>query len=87
MTHEIKMIYFAWVKERLGRDEETVICPQNAKTVGQLVEHLRDSDASYQAAFCDMNKLRFALDHDFVGPDKLLAGAKELAIFPPVTGG
>ncbi|WP_332042519.1 MoaD/ThiS family protein [Parasphingorhabdus sp.] len=81
------MIYFAWVKERLGRDQETVIRPAKALTVGQLVEHLRDIDASYQAAFCNMNKLRFALDHDFVGPEAPLAGAKELAIFPPVTGG
>jgi len=87
MPHQITIIYFAWVKERLGRDQEIVICPETAKTVGELVEHLRGRDTFYKAVFTDLTKLRFALDHDFVGLDQPLADAGELAIFPPVTGG
>lgn len=87
MPHQINIIYFAWVKERLGRDQETVLCPETAETVGGLVGHLRNIDASYQEVFADLKKLRFALDHDFVGLEQPLTDAKELAIFPPVTGG
>ena len=87
MTHEINIVYFAWVKERLGRDQETVIRPETAQTVGQLVAYLQDIDASYQEVFSDLRRLRFALDQDFVGLNQPLADAKELAIFPPVTGG
>lgn len=87
MPHEIDIVYFAWVKERLGRDQETIIRPETAETVGQLVTHLQNIDISYQEVFSDLKKLRFALDQDFVGLDQPLANAKELAIFPPVTGG
>ncbi|MEW4467153.1 molybdopterin converting factor subunit 1 [Parasphingorhabdus sp. JC815] len=87
MPHQINIVYFAWVKERLGRDQETVAFPETIKTVEELVEHLRNIDVSYFDVFSDLKKLRFALDHDFVGTDHLLASAKELAIFPPVTGG
>lgn len=87
MPHEINILYFAWVKERLGCDQEVVLRPETVHTVGQLVEHLQDIDASYREVFSDLKKLRFALDQDFVGLDEPLADAKELAIFPPVTGG
>lgn len=87
MPHEIDILYFAWVKERLGRDQETIAYPETAQTVGQLVTYLLESDPSYKDVFADLKKLRFALDQDFVGLDQPLANAKELAIFPPVTGG
>ena len=87
MPHQLNIVYFAWVKERLGRDQEIVVCPEAVQTIGELVAHLLDMDAVYQVAFSDLKKLRFALDQDFVGLEAPLGNAKELAIFPPVTGG
>lgn len=87
MQHQLNIVYFSWVKERLGRDQEIVACPETVRTVGELVEHLQNVDAAYQGVFSDVKKLRFALDQDFVGLEAPLENSKELAIFPPVTGG
>ncbi len=87
MPHHLNIVYFAWVKERLGRDQETIMYPETVTTVGQLVQHLRDIDPAYQDVFADLKKLRFALDQDFVSPETPLGNAGELAIIPPVTGG
>lgn len=87
MPHQLNIVYFAWVKEQLGRDHEAVVCPEAVHTVGDLIAHLRSIDAAYQDVFSDLKKLRFALDQDFVGLEAPLGNAEELAIFPPVTGG
>ncbi len=87
MTYQIDIVYFSWVKERLGRDQETIICPASVETVGDLVAHLKAVDSIYQQVFSDLKKLRFALDQDFVGLEASLGDSRELAIFPPVTGG
>lgn len=87
MTSHLNVLYFAWVRERLGRDQERVVCPETVETVGQFIDHLREISPAYQEVFSDLHKLRFALDQDFVGLDQPLSGAEELAIFPPVTGG
>lgn len=87
MPHQLNIVYFAWVKERLGRDQEIVVCPEAVETVGGLVEHLQNIDAAYRDVFSELKKLRFALDQDFVGLEAPLGEAQELAIFPPVTGG
>ncbi|MEP2103011.1 MAG: molybdopterin converting factor subunit 1 [Parasphingorhabdus sp.] len=87
MSHQLKIVYFAWVRERLGRDQDNIDCPENVETVGQLLEFIRSEDVAYEDVFADIEKLRFALDQDFVGLDAAIDTAKELAIFPPVTGG
>ncbi|MEP3227398.1 MAG: molybdopterin converting factor subunit 1 [Parasphingorhabdus sp.] len=87
MTTELNIVYFAWVRERLGRDEEVVHLPDTVTTIGQLVTHLQSLGTVYSEIFEDVGKLRFALDQEFVSLDHCLQGAKELAIFPPVTGG
>jgi len=87
MERPITILYFAWVKERLGRGEETVNCPDSVKTVAQLIDYLKTFGPVYEDIFTAPEKLRFALDQDFVKLDASIAGAKELAIFPPVTGG
>lgn len=87
MSHQLNVVYFSWVKERVGRDQDIIDCPENAETVAQILEFLQSKDAVYQEVFADLKKLRFALDQDFVGLETLLGSAKELAIFPPVTGG
>ncbi len=87
MPHQLSIMYFSWVKERIGRDQDMIDCPENAETVGQILEYLQSKDVVYQDVFADLKKLRFALDQDFVGLEAPLGSAKELAIFPPVTGG
>lgn len=87
MPHQLNVVYFSWVKERIGREQDCIDCPENVETVGQILEYLQSKDAVYQDVFADLKKLRFALDQDFVGLEAPLGTAKELAIFPPVTGG
>lgn len=87
MADTIHLVYFAWVRERIGRDEETIGLPPSVRTVGTLLDYLVDQEQGYRTAFADREKLRFALDQDFVDTKAPLAAATELAIFPPVTGG
>lgn len=79
------MLYFAWVREAVGRGEEEVEVG-DARTVAELLDRLAAAEP-YTAAFADRARLRAALDQRFVGLDTPLAGGRELAIFPPVTGG
>lgn len=81
----LRMLYFAWVREKIGRGEETVD-PGGAATVGELLDRLAGSEP-YATAFAERGRLRAALDQQFVGLEASLAGGRELAIFPPVTGG
>ncbi len=87
MTCQINIVYFSWVKERLGRDQELIVYPAGVETIDDLVGHLKGTDSIYQHVFSDLKKLRFALDQDFVGLEAPLGNSEELAIFPPVTGG
>lgn len=81
----MQMLYFAWVREAIGRDGET-IDPGDATTVAALIDRLALAEP-YATAFAERERLRAALDQTFVALDAPLAGARELAIFPPVTGG
>lgn len=81
----LRMLYFAWVREAIGRGEERVD-PGDATTVAGLLDQLATAEP-YVTAFADRTRLRAALDQRFVALDAPLAGARELAIFPPVTGG
>lgn len=83
----IRMLYFAWVRERIGVGEETVDPPASVSDVAGLVEWLAGRDDAHAAAFADQTRLRAAVDQTFVGLDAPIAGAREIAIFPPVTGG
>lgn len=81
----IEVLYFAWVRERIGLPRERL--ETGAATVDELVEELRGREERYAAAFADVSALRVALDQelsDFAAP---LAGVREVAFFPPMTGG
>jgi sulfur-carrier protein len=82
----MNLVYFAQVRETIGIDHETRVLPSGL-TVAALVIQLAAEGAHYANAFADHRKLRFALDQHMVSDDALLDGARELAIFPPVTGG
>lgn len=81
----IDVLYFAWVRERIGIPREVV--DTQAATVADLVEELRGREERYAAAFADLSALRVAVDQDLADFDAPLAGAREVAFFPPMTGG
>ena len=83
----MKVLYFAWLRTRIGRGEEEIDPPAEVRTVGELMLWLRGRGAGYAAAFAPGASIRAAVDQDYVGPDHLVAGAREVAFFPPVTGG
>lgn len=83
----MKILYFAWVRERVGTGEEDITVPQHVGTVGELVTWLNTRGENYQAAFEDLRAIRAAVDQNHVQLDAPLNGAREVAFFPPVTGG
>jgi molybdopterin synthase sulfur carrier subunit len=83
----ITLLYFAWVRERVGFGEERLALPAGVTTVCNLLDHVATLSPGHAAAFADREAIRIAIDEDFVGPEAAIAGAREIAIFPPVTGG
>ncbi|NGQ89428.1 molybdopterin converting factor subunit 1 [Rhodobacter sp. HX-7-19] len=81
----IEVLYFAWVRERIGLPREKV--ETAAETVAGLVEELRAREERYALAFADLASLRVALDQELSSFDAPLAGVREVAFFPPMTGG
>ncbi len=83
----MKLKYFAWVRERVGKAEETVEPPADVLTVGDLMGWLARRGEPYAHAFETPRVIRAAIDHTHVRPDTMIAGAREIAFFPPMTGG
>lgn len=81
----IEVLYFAWLRERIGIPRETI--DSQAATVADLITELRAKDPRYALAFSDLSALRAAVDQELVELDAPLKGAKEVAFFPPMTGG
>ncbi len=82
----MQVLYFAWLRERVGTASEE-IDPAGAATPRELVERLTARDPRYAAAFADMAAVRVAVDQEMGDLDTPIAGAREIAFFPPVTGG
>ena len=83
----MKILYFAWVRERVGLGEEDIALPPSVGTVGGLIDWLNTRGENYQAAFQDLRIIRAAVDQNHVQLDAPLNDAREVAFFPPVTGG
>lgn len=83
----VRILYFAWLRERVGKAEEEVEPPRGVTTVGELMRWLAGRDEQYAAAFANPRVIRAALDRNHVPPDTALAGGREVAFFPPMTGG
>ena len=83
----LKLVYFAWVRERVGKAEETVALPASVATVAQLMQWLGGRGEEYAHAFENPKVIRAAIDKSHARPDAAIAGAREIAFFPPMTGG
>ena len=81
----IEVLYFAWLRERIGIPRETI--DSQAATLADLITELRAKDPRYELAFSDLSALRAAVDQELVEFDAPLNSAKEVAFFPPMTGG
>ena len=83
----MKLKYFAWVRERVGKAEETVEPPPDVQTIEDLMTWLAKRGETYAYAFETPRVIRAAIDHAHVKSDAAIAGAREIAFFPPMTGG
>ena len=83
----MKILYFARIRQVAGKSSEGVELPASVVTVADLIAHLSASDASVAAALAGRRTLRAAVDQNHVALDAPITGAREVAFFPPVTGG
>jgi len=83
----VKLVYFAWVRERVGKPEELVEPPAAVSTVAELIAWLKTRGEEYAYAFENGHLIRAAVDKAHAKHDAPLAGAREVAFFPPMTGG
>ena len=83
----VKLLYFAWVRERIGLAEEEIEPPASIATVGDLMRWLAGRGEEYAHAFENPKVIRAAIDRAHARSDAAIAGAREIAFFPPMTGG
>jgi len=83
----VKIVYFAWVRERIGKTDEELEPPAGVVTVGDLMAWLAGRGEEYAYAFENPKVIRAAIDRVHVRPDTALSQAREIAFFPPMTGG
>lgn len=86
-NRRVKLVYFAWVRERIGKGEEEIQLPKGVQTIAELIAHLRTLGDGYEAAFQAPEVIRAALDKTHRQHDQKIANAREIAFFPPMTGG
>ena len=82
-----KLVYFAWVRERIGRAEEEIELPVSVATVADLLGWLKGRGEGYEAALLHPEAIRVAINREHVKHNEKVAGAREIALFPPMTGG
>ena len=83
----MKILYFARLRQIIGRGQEEIDIPADVKTVSALIDYLKGQDEGIAAAFADLRTLKVAINQSHASLDASLAGATEVAFFPPVTGG
>jgi molybdopterin synthase sulfur carrier subunit len=83
----VNLVYFAWVRERIGRGEETLELPDSVITAGDLLTYLKTLGDEYETALEHENVIRVAINQEHVDHHETITGAREIALFPPMTGG
>ena len=84
---DVTLRYFAWVRERVGTDSETIALPEGITTPESLIGWLKTRGETYALAFEDDKAIRVAIDQVHAARDEDISGAREIAFFPPMTGG
>lgn len=83
----VKLVYFAWVRERIGKREEELALPDHIDKISDLIAYLKARDEDYAAAFQEPDIIRVALDKEHAPHQARIGAAQEIAFFPPMTGG
>lgn len=83
----VRIVYFAWVREKIGKSEEQIELPANVVTVRDLLNHLKSLGEEYETALEHDRVIRVALDQEHAHHTDTIAGVREIGIFPPMTGG
>jgi len=83
----MKILYFAWLRERMNKGSEDVSPPVEVATIDHLIDWKSASDESFALAFQDREIIRASIDDELVESDAKIEGAREIAFFPPMTGG
>lgn len=83
----MKLLYFAWLREKVGLADEQVPLPENVATVGGLLDWLKERGAGHAEALEDLSAIRVAVNQEYAGLEVPVADSDEVALFPPVTGG
>ena len=87
MAERVKLVYFSWVRERIGVTEEMLDLPESVRTGADLMEWLKARGDNYQFALADAHAIRIAVDQEHIQPDEAIGRPREIALFPPMTGG
>lgn len=87
MGTPVKFIYFAWVRERIGVTEEMLELPETARTGADVIAWLKSCGENYEAALDDVHAIRIAVNQEHIQPNEAIGTAREIALFPPMTGG
>jgi molybdopterin synthase sulfur carrier subunit len=83
----MKLLYFAWLRQKIGKSEEELDVPADVKEVGQLLDWLETLGPTYATALKERKAVKVAVNQDYVGPGHPVKAGDEVALFPPVTGG
>ncbi|MCP1197964.1 molybdopterin converting factor subunit 1 [Notoacmeibacter sp. MSK16QG-6] len=83
----VKLVYFAWVRERLNKSSEEIELPETVETVGDLLDHLAERGDAYADLMSHRNTIRVAIDQEHADRSERIGNASEIALFPPMTGG
>ena len=83
----VKLVYFAWIRERIGKNEEEIELPESVRTVSDLLDHLKTRGEEYALALEVPEVIHVAINQEHCQHGDVLGNAREIALFPPMTGG